>query len=1033
MEGICSRCGADLPLGARFCPRCGASAEAPVSAERKVVTVVFADLAGSTSLASELDPERFRELQAAFYRAASESIAALRGRVEKFIGDAVMAVFGLPGAHEDDALRGVRAAIEIRDRAATLGGELGLPRGIDVRIGVDSGPVVVGAGPADQLLVSGAPVNRAARLQQAALAGEILAGETTRQLTMDSIRFGSERPIEAKGFADPVVASPVEALTPRSSRRVIPLVGRRRELTMLRETLARVRETSRLHLVTVLGEPGIGKSRIVDAFLDLAGDGVRVRRGRASRFEEDAPFAPLAEIVRREIGAERTLAPDETRELLAKRVAELCAPEEVTTTVDRLAGVLGLDAKEPSDRRYRTALVRSAFRSFLEGLASEGPVIVAFDDLELARPELLELIEGIATRSRRSAVLIVCVGRDEMLAMRPGWGGGLTDAIALRIEPLPPADAVELARASASSLDVETAERVAQHSGGNPFFIVETTGMLLHERSESAASPPLPPTVQAVVATRIDHLEPAARDLVRKASVFARSTFHTTELAIVADPSDEALRNLEDEELLVRDMERPAVWRFNHQVVRDVAYESLPKRERLRLHLALADRLQVEGRFPAALAFHLERAAWASLDLDPADRSVAERAADALLAAGDVARRRMESETAIDLYDRGLTLGPSEEKWARREARVLCGIGESSYWLGDFGRARDALTRALRLMPDDDWTRSVAHRFLGDIALNIDNDLAVAAAHFDEALPASRRLPSTDAEFAVARTLLMAGWVSYMSNDFDGARKTFEEALATARANPEGDPWAEARALTFVSNVMSLLEPLSEYRPLLEQALAIGRKINDPFSTAVAEQHFANALGASGRLEEAIPHAAAAAAVFAELGARWETASALGDLGELERLAGRLREAEEHQREAVSVCRELGDRQLIGWISAELALSLREQGRGREAAAALEEAAPVVDADADSATLRARARLAMDEGDRASALDAVERLLKFTRDGNRPNAVARSVWFGARLLGPEAVGGEDEVRRARDRLEAVGWKTWLEEDVRPRS
>jgi class 3 adenylate cyclase/tetratricopeptide (TPR) repeat protein len=1031
MDAICSRCGADLPVEARFCPRCGASAEVPVSAERRVVTVVFADLADSTALSSELDPERFREIQNAFYRTASESVAALRGRVEKFIGDAVMAVFGLSGAHEDDALRAVRSALEIRDRAARLGDDLGVAGRIAVRIGVDSGPAVVGAGPADQLLVSGAAVNLAARLQQAAGPGEILAGETTRQLTASSVRFADGRSIQAKGFTEPIVASPVEELTSRSSRRVIPLVGRRHELTMLRETLARVRETSRLHLVTVLGEPGIGKSRLVDEFVGLAGDDVRVRRGRASRFEEDAPFAPVVEMIRREIGATDATSSEEVRVMLEKRVAAICRPEIAEVTTKRLGLVLGIETDEHEDRRYRTAIVRSALLTLLEGLASEGPVVLAFEDLELARPELLELIEGLATRGRRTPVMLLCVGRDEMLSMRPSWGGGIADSMTLRIEPLPSNEAIELARASGTSLDEDTAERVARHAGGNPFFIVETTGMLLHDKAESAStSPPLPATVQAVVATRIDHLAPAARDLVRKASVFARSTFHTTELAVVAEATDDVLQSLEDEELFVRDAERPAVWRFNHQVVRDVAYESLPKRERRRLHLALADRLASDARYPAALAFHLERAARASLDLDPEDRSIAERAASALLDAGDIARRRMELESAIDLYERGLALGPPEHHWGDREARMLCGIGEASYWLGEFARARDALDRALRMRPDDDRTLSVAHRFLGDIALNIDNDLSLAAAHFDKALPASRRLPDSDVHFAVARTLLMAGWVQYMSNDFDGARKVFEEALSIARSNPEGDAWAEARALTFVSNVMAVLEPLSEYRPLLEEALAIGRRMNDPFSTAVAEQHFANALGASGDLDESLPHARAAFATFAELGAKWETASALGDLAELERLSGRVLDAEEHQREAVKILRDLGDRQLIGWISAELALSLRAQGRRREALAAIEEVSSIVDANTDASTLRAIALLAMDEGDRAGAASAVERLLQFVHAGNRPNAVARSTWFAARLLGADAVGGEDVVRRARDRLEAIGWKTWLEEDLR---
>jgi tetratricopeptide (TPR) repeat protein len=389
----------------------------------------------------------------------------------------------------------------------------------------------------------------------------------------------------------------------------------------------------------------------------------------------------------------------------------------------------------------------------------------------------------------------------------------------------------------------------------------------------------------------------------------------------------------------------------------------------------------------------------------------------------------MESASAIDLYERALALAPPEDGWGDREARVLCGIGEAAYWLGSFDRARDVLGRALRIVPEGDWARSVAHRFLGDIALNIDGDLDAAAGHFERALEASRRLPEDHAHFAVVRTLLMSGWVPYMRYQFDSALGVFEEALRAARANPEGDPWGEARALTFVANVKMATARMDEYLPLLEEAMAIGRRINDPFSTAVATQHYANALSAGGRLDEAIPHARAAAATFAELGARWETASALGDLGEIERVAGRVLDAEGHLREAAETCRELGDRQLIGWVSAELALALRALGRDREARALLEEAAAVVDLDEEPSALRARARLAVADGDRSGAEAAVARLLELIRQGNRPNAVARAVWLAARLLGPEVAGGEEAVRAARDRLERIGWKGWLEEKL----
>jgi tetratricopeptide (TPR) repeat protein len=937
-------------------------------------------------------------------------------------------------AHDDDALRAVRAAWEIQERAARLSDELNLPTPLRVRVGVASGPAVVGAGPADQLFVSGSTVNLAARLQQAAEPGEILVGETTRQLTYGSVAFGTSRAVDAKGFPDPVTAWPVAALSERTARRTIPLVGRRRELTLLTETIGRARETSRLHLVTLIGEPGIGKSRLLDYFIESLGDDVRVLRGRVSRFEEDAPFAPLADMIRGEIGSDASSSPDDEAKLLRSMLEEICRPEEVEHTASHLELALGIGPEQKADRPYRVAMVRAGLVSFLECLSVNTPIVLALDEMELARPELLELVEQIAARARRIPAVLLCVGRDEMLETRPGWSGGLADTITIRLEPLPPAESVELTRAAAGSLDDDTAERVARHAGGNPFFIVETTGMLLHERTEPAspdASPPLPATVQAVVAARIDHLDPLSRDLVRKASVFARSTFRASELAIVADPTDEALSRLEDEELLARDRQRPDIWRFNHEVVRDVAYDSLPKRERLRLHLALADRLVAEKRYPSALAYHLERAARASLDLDPSDRGIAERAAEALLVAGDTARRRMELRTAIDLYERALALGGPEERWTVREAHVLSGIGEACYWLGEFDRAREELDRALRIAPDDRWTCSVAHRYLGDIDLNIGGDLDSAERHFGKALPAARELSGEDRPFALARSLLIAGWAPYMRHDFQKAREMFEEALRTARANPHGDPWAEARALTFIANTSQTSEPLSFYMPLLEEALAIGRKNNDPFTIAVTEQALANAVAASGDVPGALPHIEASVAAFRELGAQWETASAMGDAGEILRMAGRPRDAEQILREAVGILKKLGDRQLIGFVAPELALALRAQGRRDEAHAVIDEAAAIVDLDHETAAQRAKALLAYDAGDLAGARAAVARFIDIQSQGVRPNGYARAVWFANRLLGPEAAGGEQTVREARKRLMDIGWTLWLDDPILP--
>jgi len=260
---VCPVCGRPLPPGARFCPSCGASVGGMLGTEeRKMVTVLFADIVDSTALARRLDPERSRELLGAFFDAAVEELQALRGRPEKFIGDAVMAVFGLPQVHEDDALRAIRAGLAIRGRTRRLAADAGLEEGLQVRVGVESGEAATGVGPAGQLLVTGAVVNAAARLQTAALPGQVLAGATAHTLTTNQVSFGRRRRVRAKGFADSLDAYPVEGLTTRSTRRTIPFVNRVSEQAILGQSLGLASSTGKPVLVTIVGEPGIGKSRL---------------------------------------------------------------------------------------------------------------------------------------------------------------------------------------------------------------------------------------------------------------------------------------------------------------------------------------------------------------------------------------------------------------------------------------------------------------------------------------------------------------------------------------------------------------------------------------------------------------------------------------------------------------------------------------------------------------------------------------------------------------------------------------------------
>ena len=988
--------------------------------------MIFVDLVGSTLLSSQIDPERYREVLTRYYRMVAEELESLRGRAYNFAGDAVVGVFGLQHTHDDDALRAVRAGLGLVDRVGRLGEEIGLPVPLRIRVGIHTGPVAIGSEASEQGLIYGATVNLAARLQQAADPGTVLVSETSYLLSLSQVQYGPMREVEAKGFEDEARAWPVAALQRGSGRRTIPLVNRKRELRLLQDAFDGARETRRGHLVTLFGEPGIGKSRVVDEFVAGLPDDAKVLMGRASPFEEDVTFGPLAQILLHEMGEAAHAPPEALRARLEEIVLECTPPNEAKQIVERLCIALGIAGEVRDEKRYRVAEIRSGLLALLRGFSGRGPVVLVLEDLQAAQAAMLELVEELVREADGIPLLVICAARYTLLDDRPGWGGGRGNSVNLYLETLSLDDSAQLARDAGEGLDEATAQRIARHAGGNPFFIIETTGMLLHEGKRLPADtgplPPalLPPTVQAVIAARIDHLSPEGRDLIRKASVFARSTFTLAELGLIADPTGEALGRLEEEELLERDGD-PDVWRFSHGMVRDVAYESLPKRERRRLHLLVADGLsgnpQMAARRPRAIAFHLEQAALASLDLNPRDRTLAERAVDALARAGDIAREGPNMKAAEEDYRRALELAGPERTWGLREARILASLGEIRYWLGEFELAVPVLERALKLGDGDLAVRAHASRFLGDIELSVLGDAKRAAELLDDALEAARGLGDP---WTLARTLLVAAWAPYFRRDTEGARAMFQEALETARANPEGDRWSEARSLVGLSTLESDGGDEEGSLRLAAEALAIAETSGDRFSLAVAHEAVGGTMRHMMRLADAEEHMDRAVDAFRALGARWELASALTSRGIARRLAGRAQDGVEDLREAYRICRELKERSIITWTAAALARAYVSAGDPGAARRVLEETASV--ASEETAATEdwldyADVEILLAEGERDAALERALSILRYERaEGSSKDAAAR-VWWISQVFGVEAAGGEEEVERARELLE----------------
>jgi class 3 adenylate cyclase/tetratricopeptide (TPR) repeat protein len=1032
-QSVCPRCGEPLPDGAKFCPNCGAPVALPLASERRLVTVVFVDLVASTELASRLDPERFREVLAAFHAMVTEEVEWLRGRAEAFIGDAVMCVFGVPTSHDDDAVRAIRAALAVVERAPRLGREMVLPVPMQVHVGVNTGQVAVGTA-ADRGIVIGAEVNLGARLQAAARAGEILVGSTTSQLVRDAVELGGMRMIQPKGLDAELAAWPVIRLAPRSTRSTIPFVDRRRELALLADTFERVQERGRAHLVTLLGEPGIGKSRVVDEFVDGLPEGTHVLTGRPSPFEEQVTFWPLAHMIQHAVDPTGDFPDDELPERLRTAAIAWAGVEEAQHVADRLGLVFGIGEEANHENRYHSSEVRRGVLAMVTGLAASGPVVLVFEEMQSAEPLLLDLIERLLRDGRRLPLLVICVARWEFLNDRPGWAGGLADAVTLWVEPLDTENSIHLAM-EAGDLRREDAARVAGHAGGNPFFIIEITGMLLRDEEvvpPSGSAPSvlvLPPTVQAVIASRIDSLSVAARDVLRQASVFPRGVFDLTELALVVEPRREILDELEEAEFLLKDPDRADVWRFRSDVLRDVAYETLAKRERQRLHLRLANRLSepdTVDRYPRAIAYHLERAAVAALDLNPGDRALADRAVEALSRAGDQARRRIESRTAVDLFQQALALAGPEDSWGVREASILSRLGEALYWLGEFDQAERTLERALEVGDDQsDHVSAHASRFLADLVTREDHDRAEAL--FERALAASRRL--NDAS-VLARTLLMAGWVPFHADDLQGARAMFQEALEAARSETDSpDRWAEVRALVSLASVTSEVGDEADALALAEEGLVLGRASGQEFTTATAEEKVSLALRHMLRLDEAMEHVDRAIEIYRDLGARWELAGTIGDRAVVHRLSGRLEEAEADLREAFTLGRDLNERGVVTWTAAELMkvqVLLGDVATARRTAEDPASRLGELEQGSSTPLLVAEAVLALATGDpdaaRERALEAIEAEAR-TRKGW--NQHAAQVWWAARIFGAEAVGGEAVVEEARAVLEAHHWRQAL--------
>ena len=739
----CSRCGAENPAGARFCNSCGTElAVAAVQEERKLVSVLFVDLVEFTAKADRADPEDIRDTLELYHSMVSGCIEEYGGVVEKFIGDAVMAVFGAPVSHGDDAERAVRAGFRVLEGIDELNTAHAL--GLAARAAVNTGEAVVSmGGMAGEPLATGDVVNTASRLQSAAPPGGLIVGEETHRATRHAFRYELQEPVRAKGKAEPLAAwVAIEPAVEPSERPIAahPLVGRDRELELLRSLWDRAVGERRAHLITVFGPPGIGKSRFcheVSSF--VASSGGRIVRGRCLPYEEQTGYQAFATVIKHASGILESDPPAVARAKLQRAVDELLPLEEAADTARYLGLLLGLGGE---GHAQEVGLLFLAARRLVECLGLAQPTLVVFEDIHWAKASELDLLEYLAKHVEDTSVVLLALARPELLDSHPTWGSGLVAQTTIPLEPLSPADANRLAThllgvAGGGPADVERLVEVAE---GNPLFLEELAASV-----SAADSGALPVTVKAAIAARIDAMPAGARSALLGAAVIGK-TFWRGPLRAMGgvDDLDEALSVLEERDLVRRDptsqVADDAQFTFKHILIREVAYATLPRAVRRERHAAVARHIEstVEGSTETLawiLAYHWREAG------EPA------KAIPYLLAAADAAQKGWAKDAAVDFYTRALELAEDDE--LRRRIRMKRGLALVA--LEDFGRAADELAELLPELEGKDrleallargrathWSeRDLETIEVGEQALALAEELAA-----EEAIPAALALLS---------------------------------------------------------------------------------------------------------------------------------------------------------------------------------------------------------------------------------------------------------------------------------------------------
>jgi class 3 adenylate cyclase/tetratricopeptide (TPR) repeat protein len=1006
----CPACGEENPPKFKLCGYCGAplSSAAPLPAHevRKTVTIVFSDLKDSTALGERLDSEALHEVKERYFTAMAAEIKRHGGKVEKYIGDAIMAVFGLPRAHEDDALRAVRAAAGMQSVLHRVNEELNTRFGVVLanRTGVNTGEVVASDDPtADQKLATGDAVNVTARLESAAPANEIYIGEVTYRLVRDAVEVEPVEPLTLKGKSQPVAAFRLIAVHGQDGnvrRHDTPVVGRDEELAVLQRAWEAVLADRRASLVTVIGDAGVGKSRLVRELMDRVGDRARIIFGRCLAYGEGITFWPLREMVVEAAG----ILQDDTPEVAREKILACAGDADVA---DRLASATGLSAKAfPLHEIYWGA------RRFLQGLARQGPVLAMFDDIHWAEPAFLELLEHLLETIDDSPVLLLATARHELLEERGDWGER-ERSNRLVLQPLADDAAAQVVTnlLGAAGLPDLLVKRIVDAAEGNPLYVEQMLSMLIDSgavREEGGAwvsvkadaDIVVPPTIHALLEARLDKLERSERAAAEPASVigleFARPAVESLAPPPLRERVEEQLQALSRKHFIrpAASTDAAARYRFDHHLVRDTVYNGLLKRARATMHTEFvkwADQVNAESdrgqEFEAILGYHLEQAFRYLGELGPIDEAGAAIGRDGARRLASAARRafaRGDMHAAANLFRRAVALLANQDP---DRLALLPELAETLIGLGDFAGTKTILDEATASAELASNQRVKAYSRL--IGMLVGLYLGEKGEWSEETLRTSHELiPELERENA--HNELATAWrVIVLVHGVAGRYKLASEAVenSIAHARLAGNDRLVAKNGLILANI-ALLGPTPVKQAIDECERLIANGLSDRQVECKVMCSLAQLRAMNGELEMARSLYRRGRAMLRDLGQGVFAASTGNDLALVELLGGDLALAEKEVRADYDFLETIGETYQRSTMAALLARLVRDQGRDDEALALSKTAEEIAAADdvVSQALWRAvRAPIVARAGDIAEAETLARTAVELLRQSETPS------------------------------------------------